>query len=157
MARLRQLEGTAGEIFFAYRNERNRLLQGEVPGPLSDPAYLGEFQTRLGARWLGESRDRNAAEKKLGTRPGFLQTVFRRVALAGLAAAFAAVALAGLAGPVLNLLSIQKMLLDLQDGNLPGFAYRLASYAALLLLGFLLHRVIRSGLDARKRPRAIAQ
>jgi hypothetical protein len=41
-------------------------------------------------------------------------------------------------------MSIQKMLLDLQDGNFSGFGYRLLSYVALALLGYLLHRVIRS-------------
>jgi hypothetical protein len=49
-----------------------------------------------------------------------------------------------------NFLSIAKMLLDLQDGNLASFAYRLLTYIALFILGYLLQRTIR-GLFAARR------
>lgn len=153
VAQFRRLEGKVGQIFLAYRDERNRLRQDEVPAPLADPAYLEEFQARLGARWLGETSDHHAAEKKLHTNPGFFKTAFVLVALAGIVAAIAAAALLGLLGPLLNLMSIEKMLLDLQDGNLVGLGYRLVTYVALFLLGYLLHRMIRTRLDAMKRPR----
>lgn len=153
VAKFYELEGTVGQIFIAYHDEKNRLQQAEVPAPLSDAVYLQEFQTRLGARWLGETQDRNQVEKKLHTNPGFFKAVFVLVALLGVVATVAGIGLLGLLVPILNFMSIQKMLLDLQDGNFVGLSYRLASYVALFILGYLLHRVIRSRLDAMKRPR----
>ena len=153
VARFHELEGKVGEIFIAYRDERNRLQQTEVPAPLTDQAYMQEFQTRLGAKWLGESKDRQQVEKKLGTNPGLCKTLFLLLALFAALAVAGVIGMFGFLGPVFNLLSIQKMLLDLQDGNLTGFAYRLACYAALFLLGYFLHRVIRTRLDAIDRPR----
>ena len=148
-----ELQGNVGQIFVAYRDEKKRLQQTEIPALLTDSAYLQEFQTRLGPRWLGETSDRRHVEKKLHTNPGFFKTIFVLVALLGIVAAIAGVALLGFLGPILNFMSIQKMLLDLQDGNLVGFGYRAASYVALFFLGYLLHRVIRAKLDAMKRPR----
>ena len=65
------------------------------------------------------------------------------VALLGIVAAVVGIAFLGLLGPVLNFLSIERMLLDLQDGNLPGFLSRLGTYLVLFSLGYLLHRVLR--------------
>jgi hypothetical protein len=152
VAKFHELSGTVGQILLAYHDERNRLQQAEVPAPLADLAYLQEFETRLGARWLGETRDRSQADQKLHTNPGFFTTALVLVALFGAVAIVAGIGLLGLFGPALNFMSIQKMLLDLQDGNFSGFGYRLLSYVALAILGYLLHRVIRSWLDARKRP-----
>ena len=154
VAKFHELQGKVGEICVAFRDENNRLRQTEVPAPLTDAAYLQEFQTRLGARWLGETKDRSQVDKKLHTNPGFFITVFILVALLGIVAAVAAIGLLGFLGPVLNFMSIQKMLLDLQDGNFVSLVYRVATYAALFLLGYLLHRVIRTKLDAMKRPRS---
>lgn len=151
LQKLRELQSTVGEISIAYRNERNSLQRTEVPAPLADPAFLNEFQTRLANRWLGETRDRNQVGKRLHTDPGFFKTVFILIVLIGIVAGVAVIFLFGLLGPVLNLLSIQRMLLDLQDGNFTGFAQRLGAYIALFVLGLLLHRVIRAKLDARKR------
>jgi hypothetical protein len=120
---------------------------------LADAAYLQEFQTRLGNRWLGETADRQQVAKKLHTNPGFFKTIFVLVALFGIIALVAAIALLGFLGPVLNFLSIQKMLLDLQDGNYTSFADRLASYVALFVIGYFLHRVMRFKLDALKSSR----
>jgi hypothetical protein len=50
-------------------------------------------------------------------------------------------------------MSIQKMLLDLQDGNFVSLGYRVASYIALFFMGCSLHRVIRAKLGAMKCPR----
>jgi hypothetical protein len=114
---------------------------------------LQEFQNRLGSRWLGETPDRQQVDKKLHTNPGFFKTIFVLVALLGIVAAIAAVGFLGFLGPILNLMSIQKMLLDLQDGNFVSFSYRVASYVALFFMAYLLQRVIRAKLDAMKRPR----
>jgi hypothetical protein len=154
VAKYRELHDKVGQIFIAYRDEQNRLEQMEIPAPLTDPAFLGEFQSRLGSRWLGETRDRQQVEKRLHTSTGFFKTAFVLVALVGVLAVVAGIALLGLLGPVMNFLSIHKMLLDLQDGDYVNLMYRLASYAVLFVLGYVLHRVIRSKLDALKRPRA---
>jgi hypothetical protein len=138
------------EVDLAYRDGKNRLRETQVPAPLDDPAFLQEFQTRLGPRWLGESSDRQQAAKRLHTNPVFFKTILVLVALFGIIAIVAAIALLGLLGPVLNFLSIEKMLLDLQDGNLASFAYRLVTYIALFILSYLLQRTIR-GLFAARR------
>jgi len=148
-----ELQGKVGQIFVAYRDEKKRLQQTEIPALLADSAYLQEFQTRLGPRWLGETKSRDQVDRKLQTNPGFFKTIFVLVALLGIVAAIAAVGLLGFLGPILNFMSIQKMLLDLQDGNYVGLGYRVASYGALFFMGYLLHRVVRARLDAMKRPR----
>ena len=148
-----ELQDKVGQIFVAYRDEKNRLRQAEIPALLTDSSYLQEFQTRLGPRWLGETKSRDQVDKKLHTNPGFFGTLFVLVALLGILAAIAAVGLLGFLGPILNFMSIQKMLLDLQDGNFVSLGYRLASYVALFFMGYLLHRVIRGKLDAMKRAR----
>jgi len=76
------------------------------------------------------------------------------VALVGVLAAVAGMALLGFLAPVMNLLSIQRMLLDLQDGDYVSLTYRVASYAVLFVLGYFLERMVRTRLDARKRSRA---
>lgn len=154
LAKYRELHGKVGQIFLAYHDERSRLQQMEIPAPLTDPAFVEEFVSRLGSRWLGETRDRQQVEKRLQTGPGVFKTVFLLVALLGIVAAFAGMALLGLLGPVLNLLSIERMLLDLQDGDYLNLTYRLGSYAALFFLGYFLQRTVRTRLEARKRPRA---
>ena len=150
-----KLRGKVGQIDLAYRDDRNHLRETQVPAPLDDPAFLQEFQTRLGPRWLGESSDREHAAKRLHTNPGFFKTVFVLVALFGILAVVAAIALFGLLGPILNFMSIQRMLLDLQDGNLASFTYRLVTYIALFILGYLLHRTIRN-LFAARRARIVS-
>lgn len=153
LQKMESLRNKVGQIVLAYQDENNKKRETEVPAPLSDAAFLQEFKTRLAGRWLGESRDRQQAAKRLHTNPGFFKTLFVLVALIGVLTVVAAVGLLGFLGPVLNFLSIQRMLLDLQDGNYPGFVSRLATYAALFVVGYFLHRVIRSRLDSLKsRP-----
>jgi len=154
VAKYQELHGKVGQIFVAYRDEKNRLEQIEIPAPLTDLAFVREFPSRLGSRWLGETLDRQKVEKRLHTNPSFFKTAFVLVALVGVLAVVAGIALLGLLGPVMNFLSIQKMLLDIQDGDYVNFMYRFASYAVFFVLGYVLHRVIRSKLDAVKRPRA---
>jgi hypothetical protein len=148
--KFQQLQGKVGEIFVAYHDEKNLLQQNEVPVPLTDPAFLQEFQTHLGNRWLGETHDRQQVAKKLHNNLGFFQTIFVLVALFAIIAIIAAIALLGFLGPVLNFMSIQKMLLDLQDGNYASLASRVVTYVALFILGCFLHRIIRARLDAMK-------
>ena len=148
-----ELQGKVGQVFVAYHDEKKRLQQTEIPALLTDSAYLQEFQTRLGPRWLGETKSRDQVGRMLHTNPGFFKTIFVLVALLGIVAAIAAVGLLGFIGPILNFMSIQKILLDIQDGNYVGFSYHIASYVALFFLGYLLHRVVRAKLDAMKRPR----
>ena len=150
-----EMKGKVGNIFVAYRDERNSLQQVEVPALLTDAAYLQEFQTRLDARWLGETRDQQQVAKRLHTNPGFFKTVFVLVALLGIVAVVGAVLLSGLAGPILNFMSIQKMMLDLQDSNYASFGSRLAVYLALFAIGLGLHWVFRSWLDSMKRTRRL--
>jgi hypothetical protein len=152
--KFRELHGQVGEIFVAYRDEKNSLQQAEIPASITDPAYLQEFQTRLGSRWLGETKNRDQVGKKLHTGPGFFKTVFVLVALFGIVAAIAVIGLFGFLGPVLNFLSIQKMLLDFQDGNFTSLGYRVATYIALFVIALFLHRVIRGRLDGMKRARS---
>ena len=150
-----ELKGKVGNIFVAYRDEKNALREAEVPALLTDAAYLEAFQTRLGARWLGETRDREQVAKRLHTNPGVFKTMFVLVALLGIVAVVGAVLLLGLAGPILNFMSIQKMMLDLQDGNYGSFGSRLAVYVALFAIGLGLHWALRSWLDSMKRARRL--
>ena len=152
LAKFHELHGKVGQIFVAYRDDKNRLQQTEIPAPLADAAYLREFPARLGTRWLGETQDRQQVDKKLHTNPGFFKSAFVLIAILGMVAVIAGIGFLGLLAPAMNLLSIQKMLLDLQDGNYVSLGYRAASYVALFCLGYLLHRVIRSKLEAMKRP-----
>jgi hypothetical protein len=154
--KIRSLRDKAGQMVVAYHDDKNHLHESQIPAPLDDPAFLQEFETRLGPRWLGESVDRQQAAKRLHTNPGFFKMMFVLVALFGIIAVVAAIALLGFLGPVLNFLSIQKMLLDLQDGNLMSFASRLATYVALLVIGFLLQRTIR-GLFVAQRARIVSK
>jgi hypothetical protein len=152
--KFRELQGKVGQIFVAYRDGTNSLQQAEIPAPITDPAYLQEFQKRLGNRWFGETKNRDQVGRKLHTNPGFFKTVFVLVALFGIVAVIAVIGLFGFLGPVLNFMSIQKMLLDFQDGNFTSLGYRVATYVALFIMAFFLRRVIRGRLDGMKRARS---
>jgi len=147
------LHGKVAQIAIAYRDQKNHLRQTEIPAPLTDQAFLREFQTRLGSRWLGESTDHEQANKRLHTNPGFFKIIFVLLTLLGILAVVAIVFLLGFMGPVLSFLSIQEMLLDLQDGNYASFTSRLITYVALLVIAYFIHRVIRVKLDSLKSAR----
>jgi hypothetical protein len=147
------LRDQVGKVAIAYRDQHNHVCETEVPVPLDDPAFEREFASRLGVRWLGESVDQHQAAKRLHTNPSFLKSTFIVVALLGTMAMVAGIVLLGLLGPVLNLLSIQKMLLDLQDGDLIGFARRLLTYLGLFTMGYFLNRAIRNRRDSLKGRR----
>jgi len=148
LARLKAMEGHMGKIVFAYRDDQDKRRQLEVPVPLDDPAFLSEFQSRLGARWLGEVADQHEAEKAIHTSAGFFKTVFILLVLLGIVAAVLLLGFFSLLGPVLNLLSIQRMLVDLQDGDYAHFATRLMMYLALFVIAYFLRRIWQS----RARP-----
>ena len=147
------LRGKVAQIAIAYRDQKNHLRQTEIPAPLTDQAFLREFQTRLGSRWLGESTDHEQANKRLHTNPGFFRIIFVLLTLLGILAVVAIVFLLGFMGPVLSFLSIQEMLLDLQDGNYASFTSRLITYVALLVIAYFIHRMIRVKLDSLKSAR----
>jgi len=144
------MSGKVGQIAIAYRDEKNRLQQTEIPAPVTDKAFLGEFQTRLGSRWLGQSANHEQAAERLHTNPGFFKSVFVLAALFAIVAVVAILFLLGFMGPILNIVSIQKMLLDLQDGNYTSFMGRLATYVILFIITYFLHRVIRARLNSMK-------
>jgi hypothetical protein len=110
---------------------------------------LQEFPTRLGPRWLGETRVAISSKRSCTPIPDSSKQ-FVLVALLSIVAAIAAAGLFGFLSPILNFMSIQKMLLDLQEGNFVSLGYRIASYIALFFMGYSLHRVIRAKLDAMK-------
>jgi hypothetical protein len=147
------LRGKVAQIAIAYRDQKNHLRQTEIPAPLTDQAFLREFQTRLGSRWLGESTDHEQANKRLHTNPGFFRIILVLLTLLGILAVVAIVFLLGFMGPVLSFLSIQEMLLDLQDGNYASFTSRLITYVALLVIAYFIHRMIRVKLDSLKSAR----
>jgi hypothetical protein len=47
---IQALRGRVGQVVVAYRNDKNHLRETQVPAPLDDPAFLREFQSRLGPR-----------------------------------------------------------------------------------------------------------
>lgn len=147
------LRGKVAQIAIAYRDQKNHLRQTEIPAPLTDQAFLREFQTRLGSRWLGESTDHEQANKRLHTNPGFFRIILVLLTLLGILAVVAIVFLLGFMGPVLSFLSIQEMLLDLQDGNYASFTSRIITYVALLVIAYFIHRMIRVKLDSLKSAR----
>jgi len=150
---IQALRGKVAQIAIAYRDDNNHLRQTEIPAPLTDATFIREFQTRLGSRWLGESTDHEQANKRLHTNPGFFRIIFVLLTLLGILAVVAIVFLLGFMGPVLSFLSIQEMLLDLQDGNYASFTSRLITYVALLVIAYFIHRMIRVKLDSLKSAR----
>ena len=144
LARLRDLQDRFRMLAVAYRDERNHRQLLEMPVPVDDPAYLVEFQTRLGPRWLGETASRKDAEKKLHTAAGPLKLAAVGIILLVIVMLVMAFGLFSVLGPVFNLLSIQRMLQDLQDGDYAAFGSRLSVYAVLFLFAYLIRRWARS-------------
>jgi hypothetical protein len=147
VARLRALKNNFQQSVVAYRNERNHLTKLEVPIPMDNPQFLAELQSRLGSRWLGQVKDEHAAEKKLHTAPGVFKSIFILVVLFGIVVAFLGLLFFGAIGPFLNLLSIERMLLSLQDGDYTGLAAQVAVYVALFIIAYGLHRIWRSRME----------
>ncbi|HUL17181.1 MAG TPA: hypothetical protein VLV88_14380 [Terriglobales bacterium] len=150
IAKLQALEQTMRQVSIAYRDKNNHLRKIEVPIPITDPAFLRELQSRLGKRWLGEAADEHEAEKKLHTAPGIFKTIFIPAVLFGAVAVVLVLALIGMLGPFLNLISIQQMLLDLQDGDYGRLGSRVLLYAVLFVMAFFLRRTWNSRLLAMK-------
>lgn len=155
--KIQEMRASVGEVIVAYRDDRNRLRKTSLPAPFGDRAILNEFQSRLGSRWLGEFPEEPAALGKLGTGPGCFTSIFILAALFFGFAVIAAVFFASALAPILNFLSIQKMLLDLQDAHYESLASRFATYVALLVLAYFIHRLIRSKLDQLKRRSAASR
>lgn len=94
---------------------------------------------RMSPRWLGEVADQRAAEKKLRTGPGLFKKIFVLAALLVIVALLAVFGLFSMLGPVFQLLSIQAMLQDFQDGEYAALAAHLGAYAVAFAMGYLLH------------------
>jgi hypothetical protein len=150
LAKIKALQDKFRTIAFGYRDQRGRKQLLDFYFPSDDPRYLQEIVARVGSGWLGEVRDRHQAEKKLGTAPGFFKMTFILIVL------FVAIALAAvfgffsLLGPAFNFLSLQRMLLDLQDGEYASFGMRLLTYFALFVFAFLIRRWLRERLAERR-------
>jgi hypothetical protein len=139
-------------IAFGYRDDRGKRRLFDFHFPADDPRYLQEIAARVGSGWLGEVQDRRQAEKKLGTAPGFFKMAFVLIVLLVAVALVGAFGLFSALGPAFNFLSLQRMLLDLQDGDYAGFGMRLLTYAALFVFAFLIRRWWR-GRTAEVRAR----
>jgi len=144
LAKMRELQDKFQTMVVAYRDERGHREILEFPLPLEDPRFLQEITARVGSGWLGEVRDRDQAEKKLGTAPGFFKVAFVLIALLAGVVLLGAFGFFSLLGPAFNFLSIQRMLLDLQDGEYTSFAMRLLTYVVLFVFAFLIRRWWRS-------------
>jgi len=150
VAKLLDLEQAMRQVSIAYRDNNNHLRKIEVPIPMDEPGFLQELQSRLGKRWLGEVRDEHEAEKKLHTAPGVFKTIFILAVLFTVVAAVLVLVFIGMLGPFLNLISIEQMLLSLQDGDYAGFGSRVLVYVALFVLALFLRRIWNSRLQAMK-------
>jgi hypothetical protein len=113
--KIHELRDKVGEIMVACRDSGNPADETEIPAPLTDATFVQEFETRLGKRWLSESNDRQQATKLLFTliRASLPQFSFCRRLLQSWPSSRRWLYSAS-PDPFL---SIQKMLLDLQDGN----------------------------------------
>jgi hypothetical protein len=140
VAKMHALKDKFQMVAFAYRDPRGHKKILEFPIPLDDSRYLQEIVARVGPRWLGEVSDHQQAEKKLGTAPGFFKLAFVLVAVLVGIALVAAFGFFAVLGPAFNFLSLQRMLLDLQDGEYASFGVRLLTYVALFVLAALIRR-----------------
>ena len=151
--KLKGLRDSMATIHIAYREKGRRVTHEEIPFPISDGGFLEEFQTRLGARWLGEAADSRAAERKLHTAPGVVKILgFLFLFLAALVIALA-FGLFTLFAPVLNILSIRQMYEDFSDGDYASFGTRLLVYVALFIFAHLLRKAWRARMEARRASR----
>ena len=152
LAKIKAMQDKFRVIALGYRDERGRRQLLDFHFPSDDPRYLEEIAVRVGSGWLGEVQGRHQAEKKLGTAPGFFKMAFILVALLVAIAVAAVLGFFSMLGPAFNFLSLQRMLLDLQDGEYASFGMRLLTYAALFVFAFLIRRWLRSRM-AEKRAR----
>jgi hypothetical protein len=141
-------------IVFGYRNERGRKRIFDFYFPVNDPRYLQEITARIGSGWHGEVADRHQAEKKLGTAPGFFKTILFLIVLLLVVAVLGMFGFFTALGPAFNFLSIQRMLLDLQDGEYASFGFRLMTYVVLFVLAYLIRRWWRVRTTQRRARRA---
>jgi hypothetical protein len=150
VAKLQVLQQRMRQVSIAYHDNNNHLRKIEVPIPMDDPGFLMELQARLGKRWLGAAADEQEAEKKLHTAPGVFKTIFILAVLFGIVAVVLVFFFIGMLGPFLNLMSIEQMLISLQDGDYAGFGSRVLVYVALFIFAFFLRRLWNSRLQAMK-------
>lgn len=150
VAKMRALQEHFQGVALAYRDDRGHRKILEFPAPVDDPRFLQEITSRLGPSWHGEFADLREAEKKLGTAPGFLKMAFVLIVILIAIALVAFLGLFSLLGPAFNFLSLQRMLLDLQDGEYASFGMRLLTYVVLFVLAVLIRRWLRDRMAARR-------
>jgi len=150
VAKLMELRDRYGLIRIAYRESHGSKETIDVPYDKSNPVVMSELQSYLGDRWLGEAADNQVASKKLRLDPGFLKVSFFFIVFLLLLAVAAVLAFGMLLGPAFNLLSIQRMLLNLQDGDYRAFGTSFSVYAALFLLAYLARRAWKTRWSARQ-------
>jgi hypothetical protein len=154
LAKMKAMQDRFETITFGYRDARGRRKTLDFPIPADDPRYLQEISSRLGSRWLGEVADHHQAEKKLGTAPGFFKLALVLIALLVAIALVAVFGFFTALGPAFHFLSLQRMLLDLQDGEYASFGTRLLGYLALFVLGFQIRRWWRARWAQRRATTA---
>jgi hypothetical protein len=150
LAKISALQDKFRAVAFGYRDERGRRQLLDFYFPVDDPRYLQEIAARVGSGWLGEVQDRHQAEKKLGTAPGFFKIAFVLIVLLVAVALVAVLGFFSALGPAFNFLSLQRMLLDLQDGEYSSFGIRLLTYLALFVFAFLIRRWLRNRMAERR-------
>jgi hypothetical protein len=146
---MQELAASMQTIALGYRDAHGKH-KLEVIFPKEDPSFVQEFQSRLGKRWLGEVVDMQSAEMKLHTAPGIFKTILILVALLGIVALLAGLVFFSMLGPVFNLLSIQRMLQNVQDGDYRELGARLLSWAALFVMAYILRRWWRGRMNMMK-------
>jgi hypothetical protein len=150
VAKIRALQDEFQVIALAYRDERGHRQLLEFPAPVEDPRYVQEITSRLGSSWHESFSDRHEAEHKLGTAPGFFKLAFVLILFLIALPLLGLLALFSMLGPAFNFLSLQRMLLDLQDGEYASFATRLLTYVVLFSLAVLIRRWLRARMAARR-------
>lgn len=151
LEKIKSIRSSIGTVHLAIRDARSRLVHEEIPIPLGDDSFLREFQSRLGARWLGEVADRQAAEKKLHLGPGFFKTVFYLLLFLGVLALVGVFGLYSLAAPALNFLSLRQMYEEFQSRDYSAFGLHLFTYIALFIFAYFLRRMWRNYRQSRSR------
>lgn len=151
LAKIQELSKSIGTIVVAYRDDSGRKESVQVPYSLADPAIPRELQSRLGSRWLGETANQADAEKRLKLGPGIFTTVVVALALLLIVALLAAMPFYLILAPALNILSIQKMLVNFQDGDYVAFGTSVFAYFAIFVMMHIARRVWRSRVTMRRR------
>jgi hypothetical protein len=150
LAKILELQTRYGQIRLAYRDRRNAREALDIPYDKEDSQVLNEVKNRLGSRWLGEVPNSKIASEKLKLNPGFFKTSLFLIVFLSVIILAAGFLLNAFLAPVFNLLSVQRMLLNLQDGEYGAFASSFSIYACLFVLAYVARRAWRVRATARQ-------